>query len=245
MGESRQRGKEKTVSRKTITAVAALAVAALAIPAMAAPSIDTVLTQGYDPESARLIFGVNDIDEECGFADGELGYSIEEDGSVAFSGEIADEPEADEEDKCSLTSVDVTGPNGQVNHGQVVSSFVHALKAMGLNGNGCLIRIIAQSDYGQGDQQVTVADAEPVVAPSDGTVGIQNIETACGNGASDGDNGELDDTGHEDRSGRPDHAGKPEKADKPETSEKAETSNGNRGNGNGNDRSNGRGNGKP
>ena len=56
-------------------------------------------------------------------------------------------------------TVDITGPNGQINHGQVVSNFVRALKLQ-LNeagrkaGIGCLVRMVAQSDHGQGEEQV-------------------------------------------------------------------------------------------
>jgi hypothetical protein len=59
--------------------------------------------------------------------------------------------------ECVLTAVDATGPNGQVNHGQVVSSVVHALKDMGYRGIGCIVRVFAKSDYGKGDHQVKPA----------------------------------------------------------------------------------------
>jgi hypothetical protein len=54
-----------------------------------------------------------------------------------------------------------------VNHGQVVSSFVGELHDQGIHGAGCLIRIIAQSDYGK-------VDAAP-------TVTVPNVnEVSCG-----------------------------------------------------------------
>ena len=55
-------------------------------------------------------------------------------------------------------TVDVAGPAGQFNHGQVVSNFVRALKLQ-LNeagrkaGIGCLVRMVAQSDNGKGEEQ--------------------------------------------------------------------------------------------
>ena len=55
-------------------------------------------------------------------------------------------------------TVDATGPAGQVNHGQVVSNFVRALKLQ-LNeagrkaGIGCLVRVVAQSSHGKADEQ--------------------------------------------------------------------------------------------
>ena len=54
--------------------------------------------------------------------------------------------------------IDVTGPNGQLTHGTVVSSFVHALKDSTYDGKlGHLVRDIAKSDFGKGEKE---ADAE-------------------------------------------------------------------------------------
>ena len=55
-------------------------------------------------------------------------------------------------------TVEVAGPTGQFNHGQVVSNFVRALKLQ-LNeagrkaGIGCLVRMVAQADNGKGEDQ--------------------------------------------------------------------------------------------
>lgn len=45
--------------------------------------------------------------------------------------------------------VDVTGPNGQVNHGTIVSSIVASLKAEGYRGIGCIVRHFGQTDWGK------------------------------------------------------------------------------------------------
>lgn len=71
----------------------------------------------------------------------------------------------------------MAGPNGQINHGQVVSSFVHALKEAGIKGKGCLVRHIAGSDYGKEDQGIVTG--EPVLA---GEVLLTTLQVACGNG---------------------------------------------------------------
>jgi hypothetical protein len=239
--------------RKTVTAVVAASIGVLAVPALAAPAIDTVLLQGYDPDNAHLLFGVTELDSGCALAAGEYTYQVGEDGTVTVSNGDDDEADAagaedgDGSGDCVLTAVDVTGPNGQVNHGQVVSSFVQALKALGFQGNGCLVRVIAQTDYGKGDQQITVPEAGAAEgAPEllddttelDPMVALAETSTACGGGQPDRDAGELDDRGKpedrgksEDRgkpegTGRPDHAGKPDDAGKSEDR-------GNNGNGNG------------
>jgi hypothetical protein len=74
------------------------------------------------------------------------------------------------EDGCY--AVDVTGPNGQVNHGSVVSAFVHSLKALradslrsdsefAYNGpKGQLVRDIAGSDLGK--DALAVDDGEGI-----------------------------------------------------------------------------------
>ncbi|NIA26239.1 MAG: hypothetical protein GWP04_11810 [Gammaproteobacteria bacterium] len=72
-------------------------------------------------------------------------------------------PEGDGEDPCSELQdggqcLDVSGPNGQVNHGQFVSAFVHWLKSedgmdalSGYEGKkGHLIKQVAKSDLGKG-----------------------------------------------------------------------------------------------
>ena len=94
-------------------------------------------------------------------------------------------------------TVDATGPAGQVNHGQVVSNFVRALKLQ-LNeagrkaGIGCLVRMVAQSNHGKGDEQqgptttVSVTGAEDLVLTLD--------DASCERG--DGGNGPGNGKGH-------------------------------------------------
>ena len=143
---------------KTGLVVVLVAVSTVVGGVALAASNDTLLIEGFDPDNNVLVFGVSDIDEDS------LDCTVEGAG-------------------CDLTEVDVTGPAGQVNHGQVVSSFVHALKeqlkAAGMRGGiGCLVRIVAQSDYGKGDQQQgpTVADSTAVVS---GEFDLSAHEATC------------------------------------------------------------------
>lgn len=51
-------------------------------------------------------------------------------------------------------TIDATGPNGQINHGTVVSSFVHALKNSDYDGKlGELVREVAKSEFGKGEKE--------------------------------------------------------------------------------------------
>lgn len=149
--------------------------------------------------------------------------TTEDGGTVIFDYESGDatglDYGAEGAEECSLVGVDVTGPEGQVNHGTITSSFVHALQELGIRGAGCYIRTIAQSDYGKGDQQITVdGDEDTIEVIEDGTqaeetasVDLASHETSCEHGRSQDDHGRPDDAG------RPETAGKPEGAGRPET----------------------------
>jgi hypothetical protein len=156
-----------------------------------------------------LVFGVSEIDEDgfdCTVEGPDYSYVTDGAGSVTsltkngqpasfkFAGG-ADFPYGQTTGVCDLSAVDVTGPAGQVNHGQVVSSFVQALKDQmkeaGVSGGvGCLVRTVAQSDYGKGDEQQgpTVIDETVVVS---GEVDLTAHETTCGGPKSD-DVGDAD-----------------------------------------------------
>lgn len=180
--------------------------------AMAA-SNDALLVEGFDQENNVLVFGVSEIDEDgfdCTVAGPDYSYvtdgagsviSLTKDGQPAsfkLAGSV-DVPYGQTSGFCDLTAVDVTGPAGQVNHGQVVSSFVHALKEQmkeaGIRGGvGCFVRILAQSDYGKGDQQQGPSVVDETVVVS-GVVDLAAHETTCGGPRSDeaGDDADSDD----------------------------------------------------
>jgi hypothetical protein len=163
--------------------------------AMAA-SNDTLLIEGFDPENNVLVFGVSEIDEDsfdCTIEGSDFAYvtdgagavvSLTKDGQPAsFKLVGVAVPYGQTNGACDLTAIDVTGPAGQVNHGQVVSSFVHALKEQlkeaGVSGGiGCLVRIAAQSDYGKGDEQQGPTVTDPAVVAS-GEVDLSAHEATC------------------------------------------------------------------
>jgi hypothetical protein len=167
-----------------------------------AATADTLLVEGYDPENRILVFGASEIDEtgfDCTVEGTGFTYTTDSFGSitallrdgaaVSFKKDTSDHVYGQTEGVCDLTAVDVTGPNGQVNHGQVVSSFVQAVKEQlreaGVRGGmGCLVHVIAHSDYGKGDQQrgPTVLDETVVVS---GEVDLSSHEVACNHKKSD------------------------------------------------------------
>jgi len=202
---------------------------------------NSLLTEGYDSDNHTLVWGVAEHPDsedfggtlDCRLATGSYDYEADEEGKVVV---LTDEegavqyvpaeggdPTDDTEGECSLTATNVEGPNGQVNHGSVVSSFVHALKALGITGAGCYVRLIAQSDYGKGDQQVQVPDVEEPeegevieAEPVSGTVDLTSHETTCGKPDHAGQGGPPEGKGKPDHAGqggppegkgKPDHAG--------------------------------------
>jgi hypothetical protein len=188
---------------------------------------NSLLTEGYDSDNHTLVWGVAEHPDsedfggtlDCRLATGSYDYEADEEGKVVVltdeegavqyvPAEGGDPIEYSEDGECSLTATNVEGPNGQVNHGSVVSSFVHALKALGITGAGCYVRLIAQSDYGKGDQQVQVPDVEEPeegevieAEPVEGTVNLTSHETTCGKPDHAGQGGPPE------GKGKPDHAG--------------------------------------
>jgi hypothetical protein len=113
----------------------------------------------YDPDAMVLLFGIDeeDADEplDCVLPDGVTAVVDEDTGEITYEVEGGGEfvlPEG-------CTAVSVEGPNGQVNHGQIVSSTVHALKD-GYDKDmygpfGQFVKDVAGDDeLGKGDQQV-------------------------------------------------------------------------------------------
>lgn len=207
--------------RRFTRAVAVLAALPLLVGGVAlAQEADTLFIEGYDPDTFLLIYSASslsgeDADTECEIFAGGLTNPTDFDyddatGDVSLDGAGA----------CEFTAVDVTGPEGQVNHGTVVSSFVaslHELMATGdwEGGIGCLVSVIARSDYGKGDQQVQAGT--PGVTPLSGDVDLNVHEVRCGPPDVEGDDTDGEGNGH----GKPEWAGDPEHPDHPRNSNPA------------------------
>ena len=168
---------------------------------------DTIFHFGYDEEGQVLVFGISDIEdaEDCTL-EGEvvLTYGESSDGLIAVTNGGED---------CELSGVEVTGPQGQVNHGMFMKAFNSVFEG---TGRGCLIRHLAQSRLGMDEQQVRVPDADPdfeTVQPDDiALVEFSSVLTKCqhgrGNGNGNGNGNGPPDHAAADNRGRPESPGK-------------------------------------
>jgi hypothetical protein len=148
---------------------------------------DTLFSFGYDLINGLLLWNISSIDEPC---------------------VLPTEDDLEAEAECDLTGGEVAGPNGQINHGMFMKLFNSLYEG---NARGCVIRHLAQSDLGQGDQQVKVGDEVDETEDTDDTAPIDftTVEADCEKGG--------DDTGLEAGSGNGNGNGKPANAGKPES----------------------------
>lgn len=154
---------------------------------------DTLFSFGYDLINGLLLWNISAVDEPCTLP-------------TADGAEAEIDPDADPE--CEITSGEVAGPNGQVNHGMFIKLFnsLHDGSA-----RGCVIRHLAGSDLGKGDQQVKVGDEVDDTEETDDIAPIDftTVEADCEKGG--------DDTGLEASNGNGNGKGKSANAGKPES----------------------------
>ncbi len=230
---------------------------------------DTGLNYAYDERHHLLVLNLWDLDlpegqvgYDCSltanpydatYAEGDGEHLVvdtltNEAGEITFEaiggadGEEPIEPLAYASDnECGLRAVDVTGPNGQVNHGMFMKAWNELWD--GGPGRGCLNRHLARSDLGKGDQQVTVDEAreagpldDPLATIDATELTFETILADCDRGSKGRDRDQSDESrgngnGNGRGHGKPDHG-------------EADGEPGNdRGNGRGND-SNGNGRGR-
>ena len=200
---------------------------------------DTLFNFGYDIFSRVLLWNLSALDEvyDCTLENGPLTATYGETsesgvvlvdilegdaGVVQFPNRPADQvaeglDPADSpvsytgaEGVCGLSGGEVSGPNGQVNHGMFMKLFNSLYDG---RGRGCVVRHLAQSDLGKGDQQVQANDTTPfesVEAGDTGTVDFTTAEADCEHGRKADEQGagaELEARGGNGPNGKPDHAG--------------------------------------
>ena len=157
---------------------------------------NTLFSFGYDLINGLFLWNISSIDEPC---------------VLPNSGEADAGAEQDADPDCDLSGGEVAGPNGQVNHGMFMKLFNSLFEG---TGRGCVVRHLAQSDLGKGDQQVkageVVSDGSDV--EGEGSVDFTTIETKCQQGPGDGEDADLEEEGN----GKPPWAGKPEGKGKPD-----------------------------
>lgn len=155
---------------------------------------DTLFSFGYDLINGFLLWNISSIDEPCALPEAE-----ESDPEA--------DPDAELEPDCELTGGEVAGPNGQVNHGMFMKLFNSLYEGAG---RGCVVRHLAQSDLGKGDQQVKSGEEAASVEDA-ASIDFTTVETSCQAADDDGEDAELQGEGK----GKPAWAGKPEGEGKP------------------------------
>ena len=162
-----RRGLFTTVMVAALLAVSGLAVAStdIAHPADAdfAPGeAPAVVEYEYVEDQALLVYWLpGDKPSDGDPVDEPVGEPV--DCAAALADVESVEGEATElpvlPDGCFV--VDITGPNGQINHGTIMSAFVRSLKGTDFEGpRGQAVRELAHFDLGKGDQQVKTGDVD-------------------------------------------------------------------------------------
>lgn len=227
----------RNLKTRAIAVISLLALLAVSGVALAASEDDTVINHGYDEDSQFFMWNVTKLDyepwieatesddalladdigdllETCGLdPDGEgteFDYTAAHNADGTFEITISDESgEIDTVECGEFVGAFVTGPNGQVNHGMFLKTFNEIYE--GPN-RGCIVRHLAQSDLGKGDQQVRAGDgtaAGPTESSEivEGTATFETAVAAClkGPGDDDSENEAEGETEAAGRRGPPDH----------------------------------------
>ncbi len=210
-----------------LLAVASVASADDAVPEDAATVGDTLIQYGYDAENHVFIVHTSTTDStyDCSVPTHVMvGYGSLEDGSfemtfsnedgiaVEFDGRTADEGteepagEPGPAETCQFSGSVISGPNGQINHGQFMKLF-HQI--VGKETSRCFNRIIAQSDLGTGDQQVRTSDIEDALeideAFETGEAEFEAFVATCDPGKKDKGDDHPSNNKEKAKNGRSDH----------------------------------------
>jgi len=199
-----------------VALIGLLATAGIAMAAEEEPE-DTIFNYGYDQENQVFLWGAhaNDGLYDCSLdVKGPLiaTYGLTTDGLVEVAGlhdgddvvvtfnptpeeDLADEFEepagepveyTGPDGECVVGGGEVAGPNGQVNHGMFMKLFNSQYEG---KARGCVVRYLAKSGLGKGDQQVKVADVDPeaesVQAGDTGEVEFATALADCERGKAD------------------------------------------------------------
>jgi hypothetical protein len=150
----------------SVTAVSVLALPGAALGADMHPSdADFGYMYNADTQEIGFWFGPEDVEADCGWTDD----TIDEFGLDGV-----------EETESHCIVVEVAGPNGQVNHGTIVSAFVHGLddliEATGYEGpRGRFVGEVARGDHGKGDHKVKASSDEG--GYEDGEIELEEVES--------------------------------------------------------------------
>lgn len=204
--------------------------------AMADAQDDTVVNYTYDADSDFLALNISSLEYEPNYEaaydtfvkactlEGEGSFTLSYDGDTVA---LSDEGEEVTLDPACEDFVGgfVYGPEGQVNHGTVMS-FLNSIYEG--PGRGCIISQFAQTDLGKTDQQEANPDFEAPEASEEEPLEIEDVEFTtfeanCLHGPPEGVGGEgegagppqhvldkwAEKWGEGEKPGKPDHAGPP------------------------------------
>ncbi|MGH8957471.1 MAG: hypothetical protein ACRDVK_02225 [Acidimicrobiia bacterium] len=198
------------MSRKRLAVLSGVAVVFLLAGTSFALTGEWDFASGYDDENDVLVYGLSEVTSTTGTtAPGDVpdGCAALDGTTVSYGGTTTTTVPPTGQG-CELRVVEVANENGVVNHGQVVSSFVQDLKESGVEGGiGCLVREIAGSDYGKGENDTTETTVVTTTTVLSGEVDLTSETVSCGRPEHAG----PDEDGEE-RGGRPEHAGPPDHA---------------------------------
>lgn len=181
--------------------------------AAAADEDDTTFSYGYDEANRLLLINTSPHDETTGEPACQLDTNLEDDTGTGHGVTYSSTDDLIEVDDltvdgatCEVQAAEVSGPNGQINHGMFMKAFKDLYDGPG---RGCVSRYLAQSDLGKGEQQIQ-ADPESEFEPSlsSGTVEFFTALADCEK--ENGDDEELSElsNGNGNGKGRPDSPGK-------------------------------------
>ncbi|MFP4554273.1 MAG: hypothetical protein ACLFRT_10500, partial [Actinomycetota bacterium] len=162
---------------------------------------DTIFNFGYDEDNSVFIWGSSpsDAETDCTLENGAFqatyDYDNGDDGGLLLQDLAHLEGEGEEQEvgdivdsDCELTAGEVAGPQGQINHGMFLKTFNAMFDGQA---RGCLVRHIAQSDLGKGDDQINVPDVEETEEiEEENSIDFETVMTDCVNG--EDENGEVD-----------------------------------------------------
>ena len=132
---------------------------------------DTAFNYGYDEANRFLVINTSQFDVSAPDAacqldedeDPEDDAGTEHDVSYASFDPIEVEDLTDADGTtCDLQAAEVSGPNGQVNHGMIMKAFKTLYDGPR---RGCVNRYLAQSDLGKDDQQVQAGEEASTFVP--------------------------------------------------------------------------------
>ena len=157
------RGKWISMAVAALTAVSVLALPGAAFGADMHPS-DADFGYMYNPDTQEIGFWFAEGEVDCAWSD----VGVDESGLDGV-----------EETESQCIVLDVAGPNDQVNHGTIMSAFVHGLRDLievtGYDGpRGHFVREVARGDHGKSDHRVGTSSDED--ADEDAEIEVEVVE---------------------------------------------------------------------